>query len=313
MNSNKTIVWQIEDGKPGHVNQLRGLTNALAEIMPLDVHTLATPTRRQSLAALWTKQFPSGKNLPTPHLILGAGHATHFAVLAARRARGGRAIVLMKPSLPPALFDLCLVPEHDQVTATEKIITTRGVLNVVRPSRTHDAQSGLILIGGPSSAHGWSDNQMIKQIATVMASDSAIRWTLTTSRRTPSTFLTQLNCQSFIDLAFANLQIVSHEQTAPGWLPTQLAQADQVWVSEDSVSMVYESLTSGAAVGVLEVPCQKRGRVAAGVDKLIADGWATRFSEWQSGQRLSPPPEQLDEARRCAEIISGRFFSPIAA
>ena len=308
MNSSKTVLWQIHDDKPGHRNQLRGLTRALAELLALEVHSLRSPSRRSSIAALWSKTFPAGDDLPAPDLILCAGHSTHFAALAGRRARGGQAIVLMKPSLPPALFDLCLIPEHDQVAASDKVVTTRGVLNVVRPSKQHDPQTGLLLIGGPSAAHEWSDEQMLNQVMTIVTSQPDIRWTLTNSRRTPDSFLEVLRSQRL-----ANLEITPHQDTTPEWVPQQLAQAGQVWVSEDSVSMVYEALTSGAAVGVLQVPSKRRGRVAAGMESLILSGCVTRFADWRPGGLLPTAVVQLDEARRCAEIISRRLHTSSAA
>ncbi len=306
--SSKTILWQITDDKPGHYNQLRGLTNSLAELLPLEVHTLHSPSRHSSLASLWSKKFSPGNSLPVPDLILGAGHSTHLAVLAARRAFGGSAIVLMKPSLPLALFDLCLIPAHDHVGESGNIITTRGVLNIIRPTEQHDRQSGLLLIGGPSAAHDWSDERMLEQLTAITSSDFGVHWQLTTSRRTPATFLTRLS-----ECNLANLQVVPHQETSPQWMPEQLQRAGQVWVSEDSVSMVYEALTGGGAVGVLDVPSKHRGRVAAGIDALIENRWATRFVDWQPGSQLSPPPTQLDEARRCAEIVCQRFLSQAAA
>jgi len=111
---------------------------------------------------------------------------------------------------------------------------------------------------------------------------------------------------------FANLQITPHKKTTSQWLPEQLKRAAQVWVSEESVSMVYEGLTSGAAVGVLEVPSRHKGRVAVGIDSLVQEGWVTRFADWQPGCQLALPPAQLDEARRCAEIVCRRFFSQAA-
>ncbi len=302
------VIWQIEDGKPGHENQMRGLTDALAELLTLEVHTLRAPSRRSCLAALWSKKFPLGNDLPTPDLILGAGHSTHLAVLAARRARGGQAVVLMKPSLPSTLFDLCLIPEHDRVATSEKVIATRGVLNVVRPTQQHDPRSGLLLIGGPSAAHDWSDGRMLEQIATIATSTPSIQWRLTDSRRTPPSFL-----KLVAEKKFENLQVTPHQETTPDWVPRQLANASQVWVSEDSVSMVYEALTSGAAVGVLEVPSKRRGRVAAGIDLLIENGGVTRFADWQLGSQLAQPPAPLDEARRCAEIVFQRMLRRAAA
>jgi len=314
MSSETTVLWQIHDDKPGHQNQLRGLTIALAELIPLEVHTLRAPARRSCLASLWSKTFPLGKHLPVPDLILGAGHATHLAVLAARRSFGGQAIILMKPSLPPALFDLCLIPEHDEVAASDRVALTRGVLNVIQPTQHHDEKSGLLLIGGPSAAHSWSDEQMLKQIVAITSSNLQIHWKLTTSRRTPQSFLSELAFLSRLaNNKITNLDVTPHQETTALWVPQQLEQSAQVWVSEESVSMVYEALTSGTAVGVLDVPEKRRGRVAAGVETLIQTGWATRFGDWQLGSRLTPPPTQLDEARRCAEIVCQRFLRQSAA
>lgn len=309
MTSQPIVIWQFHDEKPGHLNQLRGLTTALSELLPVDVHVIRAPSRRISIAAMLTNRMALGSKLPTPDLLIGAGHATHFALLAARRAYGGKAVVLMKPSLPTAMFDLCFIPEHDQPSPSAGIVTTRGVLNVIRPTiELQEPNAGLLLIGGPSAVHQWSDEQMLDQIETIVTSNQSIHWQLTTSRRTPATFLPLLEQREL-----TNLQTEPHTATSPTWVPAQLAKASQVWVSEDSVSMVYEALTSGTAVGVLEVSNKKQGRVAAGMEKLIAEGWATRFTTWQPGDRLSPPPQQLDEARRCAEIVIRRLLSSIAA
>lgn len=309
MTSQPIVIWQFHDEKPGHLNQLRGLTTALSELLPVDIHAIKAPSRSSSLAAMLTNRMALVSKLPTPDLLIGAGHATHFAMLAARRAYGGKAVVLMKPSLPTTMFDLCFIPEHDQPSPSADTVTTRGVLNVIRPTvESQQPNAGLLLIGGPSTTHQWSDKQMLDQIGTIVTSNPSIHWQLTTSRRTPATFLPLLERQKL-----TNLQAVPHMATTPSWVPEQLARASQVWVSEDSVSMVYEALTSGASVGVLEVSNKKQGRVAAGMEKLIADGWATRFATWQPGDRLSPPPEQLDEARRCAEIVIRRLLSNIAA
>lgn len=304
MAARPTIIWQIHDEKPGHRNQLRGLTDALAELLPTEVHTIRAPRRRTGLAGFFSRSFAPGRDLPPPDLILGAGHSTHLAMLAARRTYGGKTVVLMKPSLPPKLFDLCLVPEHDGMASSDRVVTTRGVLNVIRPSQAHKPKHGLLLIGGPSASHDWSDQQMVAQVATIAESDPSVRWQLTSSRRTPGSFLSLLRQHEL-----PNLQAVPHDETHSGWVSEQLAVASQVWVSEDSVSMVYEALTSGAAVGVLQVPCKREGRVAAGMQQLIEAGWATRFANWRPGARLATPPQQLDEARRCAEIVSRRLLA----
>ncbi|MEM8946723.1 MAG: mitochondrial fission ELM1 family protein [Planctomycetota bacterium] len=307
MSAKPVVIWQVYDDKPGHRNQLRGLSNALAEIAAVEVCEVPAPSKTSAIVGLFAKKFVHGAQLPRPDIILGAGHSTHFGVLAARRTYGGKAVVLMKPSLPIGLFDLCIVPEHDVVPDSESVVRTRGVLNVVRPSMSQNERTGLMLIGGPSAAYGWSDERIVEQVSRVASGSPDVIWSLTTSRRTPSSFLKRLS-----ERALQNLQAVCHEQTPPTWVPGQLVHASQVWVSEDSVSMVYEALTSGAAVGLFDVPHESYGRVAAGVDALVQTDWLSRFSQWSPGTRLRRPPERLDEARRCAEIMLSRF-SLIAA
>ncbi len=304
----QTVIWRIRDGKPGHENQTLGLVNALRDLTPIETFDLPAPRRSQCLQWWFAKKFPPGNLLPPPQLILGAGHSTHLTVLAARRRFGGKAVVLMKPSLPYWLFDLSIVPRHDGPAEAANVVLTRGVLNLVAPSQKQEPGQGLILIGGPSSAYGWSNPSILEQIDAVVSSQLMVKWNLTTSRRTPTEFLKLLKAQQR-----PNLTVVPQKETGPNWVPNQLASASQVWVSEDSVSMVYEALTSGARVGLLEVPRIRSGRVARGVQELKDMGWITRFADWNRGGPLPSPKHQLHESARCAGLIVERFRLPQAA
>lgn len=301
----KTIVWRIHDHKPGHANQTRGLVNALTSMTEIEAYDVQAPTRWQSWRWWMESRFPIGQGLPRPDLILSAGHTTHIAALAARRACGGKAIVLMKPSLPVRLFDLAIIPEHDATADSGNIILTRGVLNVIEPSTVKQQSRGLMLVGGPAANSGWDTDAMITQIVQAAEGQPTVNWTLTTSRRTPADFVALLTAERP-----ENLTIVPCEDTGPRWVPDELARAAQVWVSEDSVSMVYESLTSGAAVGLFAVPAKHTGRVARGMNKLRETGWVTRFSGWDRHSPLPLPPQALHEARRCAELICERYGLP---
>jgi mitochondrial fission protein ELM1 len=88
---------------------------------------------------------------------------------------------------------------------------------------------------------------------------------------------------------------------------TQLAGASRAWISEDSVSMVYEALTAGATVGILEVPRKRRGRVVEGMDRLCQARRAVRWTDWVAGAPM-PVPIPLAEADRAAQEILGRWF-----
>jgi mitochondrial fission protein ELM1 len=88
---------------------------------------------------------------------------------------------------------------------------------------------------------------------------------------------------------------------------SQLAVASRAWISEDSVSMVYEALTAGATVGILEVPRKRRGRVVEGMDRLCQARRAVRWTDWVAGAPM-PVPIPLAEADRAAQEILGRWF-----
>jgi len=288
-------VWIISDGKPGHVNQSLGLAEALARATPTAMVTLpALPAWRAWLAWL-LKRFP-GSPLPSPHLIVGAGHATHPTLLAARRACGGRAVVLMKPSLPRRGFDLCILPRHDGVAADAHTLVTEGALNRILPATARDARQGLLLIGGTSPHFKWDSDAVQVQIRSILARTPDMQWTLTTSRRTPDDFLLQLPQP-------ANLAVVPHTVTSPDWLPAQLARCGTVWVTPDSASMVFESLTAGADVGVFDLPVNPNSRVGATIAALADAQRVTRFASWCASGVLHPNLHPLAEADRCANWI----------
>ena len=298
------VVWRFSDGKAGHDNQTRGLAEALTRLRPVEVVTLEPLPPVAALRGLLSRRQPVWDEYPTPNLLLGAGHRTHLSLLAARRSRGGKVVLLMRPSLPLGVFDLCLIPEHDALPSHPNVLTTRGALNRIQPSAALDLQQGLLLIGGPSAHFGWDDAALRQAIAAIVAADPMIRWTLTTSRRTPPSFLEGLS-----GMTDAQLTVVPVVATGPDWLPAQLARAGQAWVTSDSVSMVYEALTAGAAVGVLDVPRKRASRISRGLDRLAADGWVTVFADWQPGLQLRRPPGVFNEAERCARWIVERWFA----
>lgn len=297
------VVWRFSDGKAGHDNQTGGLAEALARLRSVETHTLDPLPLLTALRGLLGGRQPGWRRLPAPDLLLGAGHRTHLSLLAARRIRGGKVVVLMRPSLPLDLFDLCLIPEHDAPPARPNVLVTRGALNRIQPSAMLEPERGLLLIGGPSAHFGWDDAALRPQIAAIVAADPTIRWTLTTSRRTPPSFLEGLS-----GMTDPRLAVVPVAATGPDWLPAQLARAGRVWVTADSVSMVYEALTAGAAVGVLDIPRKHSSRISRGLDRLAADGWITSFADWRQRRHLHRPAGVFNEAERCAHWIVERWL-----
>lgn len=329
-------IWLFTDGKRGHENQSLGLAEALARLTECRIETVPVVRGWPHIFNWLTGRFPAGNNLSKPDLILGAGHATHWPMLAARRAHGGKIALLMRPSLPLAWFDWVLMPEHDLASQTPPspplsrggqpvypldkgggersepgdlslvnkpckkgtVFHTTGPLNRIQPSANKNEQTGLMLVGGPSKEYGWSETALLKQIHLVALHHADIQWQLTTSRRTPTSFLHNL-----ARLNLPNIQPVAHDDVSPDWLPARLASAAQVWITPDSASMVYEALSSGAAVGCFDLPFAKPGRVARGLEKLLRNQRLTSFGNWQAAGKLCPNLTPLDESERCAKAL----------
>ncbi len=308
------IIYIVSDGKKGHLSQTRGLAHALMEraraARPDAVHE--THEVDVSGKSWLTKLCYKGKDLDLPHpdLILCAGHGTHLAALSLARHLRCLCMVCMKPSLPTSFFDLCVIPRHDLPEGKEAgphIFPTAGALNSIRPAPETEKRETLILIGGPSRDFDWDEEMVINQLSTIARHNSS-PMVLTTSRRTPADFARDVlsTCPS--------IRVVPVEQTGPTWVADHLARAREVWVTQDSVSMVYEALSSGAPVGVIEMPRrgdrrrkQKPSRVVRGLGMLVKEGQVCAFTEWAKTHKLPTPGAELYEAGRTADYILSRF------
>lgn len=295
------VIWRLLDGKPGHQAQSRGLAQALGRLLPVQVHDIPAPEPLASLTALASGRFPGADGLPAADLLIGAGHATHLPLLAARRARGGRAVVLMRPSLPLGWFDLCVIPRHDRPPRRPNVLETLGVLNTVRPGQP-EAGEGLILVGGESRHFHWDEAALLEQIRSILLREPGIRWQGTDSRRTPAGTRAALAAGDLPGLVF-----LPWEQTPAGWVAERLARTARVWVSTDSMSMIFEALSAAAAVGVLELPPAGDSRVVRELRRLEAEGRITPHGKWRAGCELRAPAP-LQEADRCAAWIRERWL-----
>ena len=299
------VVWRFSDGKAGHDNQSLGLVDALQR--RTRIHSYDIPVRPGGGLDWMLGRFPNGGLLPDPWLIVGAGHATHLPMLAARRARGGRATVLMRPDLPRSLFDLCVIPEHDRPRPAANIVVTKGSLNRMQAAGGQVRDRGLMMVGGPSRHYRWDHRRVVEQIAGVIRFSPVRHWVLTTSRRTPPGFAEQVRQMIFNHNL--RLSIVSWRDSSDQWLGAQLRRCCCTWVTEDSVSMIYEALTAGIPVGLLSVPPRRTGRVVSGVRQLAATRNVMTYSDWSAGRPLPRPQQVFDEANRVAGQICRRWGS----
>ena len=302
--SDPIIIWQVSDNKRGHENQSSGLIRALSRQVALEVLQINVTTDKASWWQALRGQFPPATGLQHPELIIGAGSQTHSTLLAASRATKAPSVLIMSPPKGfTSLYDLCITPEHD-LRSGSNVITTKGAMNMIEPGSDKNQQSGLFLIGGPSEHHGWDESMLIRQIAQILDANPSIQWTLTSSRRTPPSTTAQLE-----KLSKEQLKVIPVEATDKDWLPRELSMTAHVWVTEDSVSMVYEALSSGAKVGLLPIPRNSTSsRVVCGLESLKQDGYLVNYSENQADLAVLKNLPPLNEAERVAKIVAERFL-----
>lgn len=289
----------LSDGRPGHENQSVGLALALARRTGA-MHELV---RFAEGAGLRTRLREAAR-IGSVDLLISAGHATHLPLWWAARRLGAKSVVIMKPSLPRALFDLCLIPRHDLARPEDRgnVITIRGSLNRIGEERSEKTAKGVVLVGGPSAHHGWEAEALARAIRGLVKARPELNWTIADSRRTEAGFVEGLG-----DLG---AEVVPHSTTQPGWLPAQLASASEVWVTEDSVSMIFEAVTAGARVGILPMPVKNpKARTIRAVRELIEAGFARTYDSWLRAPDGWGGSARLHETGRCADAILARWFS----
>lgn len=307
------VIYIISDEKKGHLSQTRGLAAALLKTAQEQTPAAAHSVHEVSIVGkTWfSRLFYKGKDLdlPKPDLILCAGHSTHLAAISIARYQKCPAIVCMKPSLPLSMFDLCVLPRHDIPEGKDpeaNVFLTNGAINNITPQPQAEKKETLILIGGPSKEFDWDAETVLNQLSTIVR-HSTNNIVLTTSRRTPKDFVQDVTA------ACPSIRVDPVETTGPNWVADHLAAAKEVWVTQDSVSMVFESLSSGAPVGLIEMKrkrSKKEGkisRVSRGLNMLAEDGDVSTFTEWAKTHTLPQPNKTFNEAGRAAAYILERF------
>ena len=303
-------VWLLKDDRPGHTNQLKGLGNRLrvlsgADVREIDVTAIQVPLWRTLLGIAPAANLPENR----PILIIAAGHSTHRLLLALRRKKNSKTVVLMKPGFPLGWVDAVIAPAHDGLTSDSRsILTTEGVINTITPlARITDKLEALILIGGPSDHFEWDDDLVIEQISQLIGRYSGWRWTISGSRRTPDPLLARLE-----ELAGPKVTLIDHHRSHQSWLSHQLAASRAVWVTPDSGSMVCEAVTSGVPTGILDLTPETGSRVARGVKRLLEQGYLAPWADHTTVMAgRMPETPQLWEADRAARwILSALLKAP---
>ena len=261
-----------------------------------------SPAHRQPPGLL---RFGVEGNLPQlwPDLLISCGRRSVPVAAAVRRAAGGRtfAVHIQNPRTPLPRFDLIVPLEHDGL-AGPNVVATRVALNRITPEKLAAAAEEwrgrlgnltvAVLLGGRSRSYRFT-RETIDKLAGELASLHG-EIAVAASRRTDP---------GVVDAFKARVpQAWCWDGTGPNPYLGMLALARHIVVTEDSVSMISEAISTGKPVYVAGMAGGSR-RLAHFHASLREDGivrpFDGRLAEWRY--------EPINETPRIAAEVLWRL------
>lgn len=200
--------------------------------------------------------------------IISAGSSMVGLNLCLAKDARAKSIVLMKPSFPFNLFqyDLVIVPMHDKGRIPKREFRTLLTPNQMTPEMmTSDLKAFegdlknpkairmAVFLGG-STKHFVMDHTVVEKIFSTLKKEaqSVGDYVVTTSRRTPEN-ITQFLKKRLNEDPACQMLVVASEDSRSEIVGGMMALADILIVTEDSVSMVSEAVSSGKKVVVINL------------------------------------------------------------
>lgn len=314
MNDNKCLrIAAFLDGSPGHEKQTQGILKYLDKRISIDV--IFVKVQKSTLfhqVKNWCKlffgpHFTVGLDLSDRNLLIGTGTHTHLEMLLYKKKRNTPVVSCMTPSsLLKNRFDLLFIPHHDNVSDRENIVKTIGPPGCCENAGVHDLGRVLILIGGTDpKSHAWNSELLVSQIESLLAHDSSKKFIISSSPRTPAETNEKI---SALSRNYENAQFFEFKDTEPGWVEKEYCRCKYVWVTGDSISMVYEALSSGCKVGIIPVMWRKKtSKFLVSENYLITNRFAVTLKDYLNKKVCWKNDNVLNEAERCAGEIIRRW------
>lgn len=276
--TSKTLsIWAVGDGRAGIDNQVLGLAEAIARLLPAEIvqkrigwkgYLDPLPAWLNPAPAWGASSGSSRFEPPWPDLWIAAGRASlPLSIRMRRRSNGATFVVqLQDPRLPAGYFDLIAPPRHDQRTGA-RVFPITGAPHRATPERLAEGRARFaaridplphpriaVLVGGRSKAFDISAEraQVLGEQLERMAHVSGGSILATFSRRTP------LPAREIIAGRLSHL---------PGWIWDGagenpyfafLGAADAFVVTEDSINMVAEAASTGKPIYIAAVDGRQR-------------------------------------------------------
>lgn len=259
MSENDKTCWIITEGMAGTENQCLGLAEALGVTPVLKRIKLRSPWKQLSPWLRFGHQYAltedsSRLDPPYPDILIASGRKSVGPALHVKKMSSDRTFLvqIQNPFVNPKHFDLVVTPEHDSIQGGN-VITVAGALHRVTQDKINAAKKTFapvleklpqprvaVLIGGNSKSHRMTADVTHKLITHLKSLKAGLM--VTTSRRTGTENTRTLRHS----LEGSNTYFWDSEGENPYF--ALLGFADYIIVTEDSISMTTEALSTGKPV-----------------------------------------------------------------
>lgn len=300
------------DGRPGHEKQTLGLVEQLKkkiafETVSFRVKKATLFESGKSLLAYYTFGSKAQHDLRDCSIAIGTGTHTHLPMLLAKKHSPLYVVTCMTPARYLVNdFDLIFAPHHDGMAKYSNVFETIGPPNTNCNNAAHEKGRTLILLGGvDTKSHVWNEVSLLYSLNQIISAQNQTSYILSSSPRTPEATETAVR-----ELAeeHPHVSFYPFSETASGWIEAEYVRAEEVWVTGDSISMVYEALSSGCKVGIIPVQWKAKSYKFMQSEKyLYKNGYVLSLEDYLAGIRWSDHNKPLNEAERCANELLRRW------
>ena len=303
-------VWVLLGQKTGDNNQLLALATGIGlpfrsiELRYNGFYRLPPPLLGASLASL-TPRSRALLRPPWPELVLGIGNRSVPAALAIRKASGGKSklVRLGNPRLHPSNFDLVITTPQYPVPGSANVIRLPLGISTISKTEPDDAEREwlaklsrphrLLLVGGDTFMWRLSPT-LLAEAAKLLAGKPGSVIAIGSLR----SGVEQLDA---VANALEGCEHVIVRDRFPSY-PALVADADEIYVTADSVAMISDAAATGKPVGLILPEKTLSGRSFYGLARLgfpvpvrdISRVWATVRKAGLAGTIDRPVIGRLD-------------------
>ena len=247
---------------------------------------------------------------PYPDILIAGGRKSIGIALYIKKMSGGKTFLvqIQDPHVQPKLFDLVVAPQHDRVRG-DNVLVTAGALHRVTPEKIISAQKKFepalgplprpriaVLIGGASKSHQMTreNTLLLAQQLKSLVENLHCGLMITASRRTGEENTQLLRGM----LTGGNVFFWDGAGDNPYF--AMLGFADHIIVTEDSVSMVSEAISTGKPVHIAPLEGGSK-KFDLFYQDLAEKGYTRPFTGSLEAWSYTPPNDTLraaDEIRR---------------